>query len=266
SSHPLANPKRTMISFASPDFSKWEESTIVSFHRPEPQPEFNVGRQVHLGASIWHRRNVLLGLYGAWQGPATNQTADVRMNLGLIISNDGAIFREPVADFPFIRFGAEESDWKTVRLLQGSAFVNHGDKTYIWYGGAVGDHKAIEHDCDVGLATFPRDRFGYLYPRKPGANWTSRSLAETAGGVELAINAQGIGENSHIEVDILDHQFVPVPGLSGDSAGRVKRSGLRELVSWGDKYAVALDKPWRIRARFVGEEAEATNMRFYSLY
>src|SRR6185295_15830455 len=126
SSHPLANPKRTMISFASPDFSKWEESTIVSFHRPEPQPEFHVGKQVHLGASIWHRRNVLLGLYGGWEGPPTNRRPDVRMNLGFIISNDGVLFREPVPDHAFIHWGTEPSGWKTFRLLQGSAFVNHG--------------------------------------------------------------------------------------------------------------------------------------------
>lgn len=264
SSYPPSNPKRAMISFASPDLVHWEQAAIVSFYRPEKQEGFHVGRQVHLGAAIWHRRNVLLGLYGAWEGPPTNRRPDVRMNLGLIISNDGLLFREPEPDFAFIRWGTEPSGWKTFRLLQGSAFVNHGDKTYIWYGAGIGEHEAIENQCEVGLATLPRDRFGCLTPQKPDAFWTSHTLPPIPGGARLAVNVDGIDDDAHLEIDILDPSLKPVADYSGGKAAVVKNSGLRESVIWAGGESIPTERPWRIRARFVG--ASATDIRFYCLY
>ncbi len=68
--YPQQNGKRTMVSFASANLDSWQEAGIMSFHRPESKLGIHRGRQVHVGASIWHRRNVLLGLYGQWVGPA----------------------------------------------------------------------------------------------------------------------------------------------------------------------------------------------------
>lgn len=265
SGYPPANPKRSMVSFASPDLTTWEEAGIISFHRPEKQPQFHVGRQVHLGAAVWHRRNVLLGLYGAWEGPPTNRRPDVRMNLGLVLSNDGMLFREPMADFPFLRWGAEPSGWKTLRLLQGSAFVNHEDKTYIWYGAGVGEHEAIENLCEVGLATLPRDRFAHLAPQKPGSFWTSQTLPPMPGGARLAVNADGLGPQARLEIDIVDHGFRPLGARADRPAGVVAQSGLREPVTWATGAAPAkLDAPWRLRVRFEGDAA--ANARFYCMY
>ena len=153
-----------LFAFASANLDSWQEAGIMSFHRPESQPGIHRGRQVHVGASIWHRRNVLLGLYGQWVGPENNLHPDVRMNLGLIISNDGLRYREPVPDYPFIRWRSEQSDWKTLRLLQGQGFVNHGGRTYIFYGAGSGEEVPVANHCMVGLATLPRDRFRHLQP------------------------------------------------------------------------------------------------------
>ena len=95
---PLKNPKRTMINFASADFTDWQQPGSISFWRHDlnTRSDFSVaGSQVHLGASIWHRGNVLLGLYGQWEAREGDQNFNVRMNLGLIISNDGIVFAEP---------------------------------------------------------------------------------------------------------------------------------------------------------------------------
>src|SRR4051812_42177417 len=103
-SWPSQNPKRSMINFASADFANWHAGSI-SFWRHDLNKKSNFGvegSQVHLGASVWHRRNILLGLYGQWEAPEGGQNPDVRMNLGLIISNDGLVFREPIPGFPFI--------------------------------------------------------------------------------------------------------------------------------------------------------------------
>ncbi len=269
-SWPTTNPKRTMMSFVSRDMCDWEQAGIVSFYRHDlsHRTGFNVGPQVHLGASVWHRRNVLLGFYGQWEGPTNDQKPDVRMNLGLIISNDGLLFREPVPGFSFIKWGEEKSDWKTIRLLQGNAFVNHGDQTLIWYGGAsdpTGKSIAIEHRAMVGLATLPRDRFGSLRPRGADAGWISNLLPPMPAGVQLAINADGLGPEAQLRVEALDNDFHPVAGYSGDKAAHLIQSSLRERVIWPERRAgFSSSKPWRLRLKFEGDQAK--QIRFYALY
>jgi len=56
----VSKPKRTMINFASPDFLNWEQAGAISFWRHDlSDPSSPASRsQVHLGASVWHRRNV----------------------------------------------------------------------------------------------------------------------------------------------------------------------------------------------------------------
>jgi len=269
-SWPPSNPKRTMMSFVSPDMWNWQQAGIISFYRHNliHRTGFNVGPQVHLGASVWHRRNVLLGFYGQWEGPANDQKPEVRMNLGLIISNDGLLFREPVPGFSFIKWAEEKSDWKTIRLLQGNAFVNHGDQTLIWYGAAsdpTGKNIAVEHRAMVGLATLPRDRFGSLRPRGANAQWISNSLPPMPSGVQLAVNADGLSPQAQLRVEVLDNDFRPVPGYSGDKAARVNRSGLREWITWpAKKKQFSATKPWRLRLQFEGDQAK--EIRFYALY
>ena len=254
-----------LFAFASANLDSWQEAGIMSFHRPESQPGIHRGRQVHVGASIWHRRNVLLGLYGQWVGPENNLHPDVRMNLGLIISNDGLRYREPVPDYPFIRWRSEQSDWKTLRLLQGQGFVNHGGRTYIFYGAGSGEEVPVANHCMVGLATLPRDRFRHLQPRGSGAMCITNTLPAISRGARLAVNADGLGTDARLRVEALDHRFQPIVGHAGESAASVRNSGLRESINWptgGD--AVPADRPWRLRVYFEGDAAET--IRLYALY
>jgi len=283
---PLRNPKRTMISFASGNFRHWEQAAIVSFHRwvqdnaipgPErpvapgsagPNPD-NIGPQVHLGASIWHRRSVLLGLYGKWENEEQGRSPGTRIDLGLIISNDGLLFREPVPGFRFIPWGSETSGWKTLRLLQAQAFVNHGDKTFIWYSAAsddTGQAIAMENQAEVGLATLPRDRFGCLRPYGPEATWTSQALPPMPGGAEVAFNVDGLNPDSgRLRVELLAHDFSPLEPFSGPKAARLSESGLRAVAKWdGANTLAALPHPWRIRVTWEGGTAETA--RFYCAY
>jgi hypothetical protein len=261
------NFKRTMISFASPDLERWEQAGIISFYRHDPEKVLpgNVGPQVHLGASIWHRGNVLVGLYGAWEGHESNKLNDVRMNLGLIISNDGMLFREPLRGFPMIRYGTERSGWKTVRLLQGHAFVNHGDRTMIWYSAGTDVGNAVENQAEVGLATLPRDRFGYLAPMDGKAMWVSNVLPPMPAGAKVAVNADGLGPQASMRFELLDARFVPLPGYSDEDAAILSRSGLHEPVKWvRGPSVVPILQPWRLRAHFAGEAARS--VRFYAMY
>jgi len=266
-SWPDYNPKRTMATFASADFEDWQQEAIISFYRHDldARNHFKAGPQVHLGAGIWHRRNVLVGLYGQWEGPENDHYPDVRMNLGLIVSNDGILFREPHPDFAVIPYGQERGDWKTLRLLQGNAFVNHGEQTYIWYGAGSGDGIPIENRAMVGLATFPRDRFGYLQPHKDHAAWTSILLPRLPKGFRVTVNADGLSEQAWLNLELLDEQFCPVDRFSGDSAARISTSGLQTEVRWsvGTEVLPAVGR-WRLRIRWNGPESR--QIRFYAVY
>ncbi|MDZ4818780.1 MAG: hypothetical protein SGJ20_07390 [Planctomycetota bacterium] len=269
-SWPPENPKRSMINFASADFTHWQQPGSISFWRHDlnKRSSFNVaGSQVHLGASIWHRRNVLLGLYGQWEAPEGAQNPDVRMNLGLIISNDGVVFREPIPGFPFIPWGKERSDWKTIRLLQANAFVNYGDTTYIWYGGAsdeTGKSIAIENNAEVGLATLPRDRFGYLRPTAADAILISQELPASDGTVEIAVNVEGVDKFARLRIELLDGAFRPISGFSGEESGLVMESSLRSLVAWKRGTSATINGTYRIRVAFEGEQVE--NIKLYGIY
>ena len=87
------------------------------------------------------------------------------IDLGLIVSNDGIHFREPVPDFKVISHG-KEGEWDSVALLQGHAFANVGDKTMIWYSHWDTSGEKPE-TMEIGLATLRRDGFGYLSRHVP---------------------------------------------------------------------------------------------------
>jgi hypothetical protein len=269
-SWPPESPKRSMINFASADFRHWQQPGSISFWRHDlsKPSEFSVaGPQVHLGASIWHRHNVLLGLYGQWEAAEGDENFNVRMNLGLIISNDGVVFREPVRNFPFVPWGKERSDWKTIRLLQANAFVNHGDTTYVWYGGAsdeTGKSIAIENNAEVGLATMPRDRFGYLRPTAADAVLVSQTLPAFDGMVDIAANVDGVGNAARLRIELLDNSFHPISGFSGEQSAFVTESNLRAPLVWTNGRSAAVKGAYRIRIAFEGERAE--NIRLYGIY
>ena len=99
---------RAMTILRSRDLVQWEPTKTLSFIRGGAiGREIPVGQaeEAHLAASVWHRGNVLLGVYGLWHGAANWQ--DRTIDLGFMISNDGLHFREPVQDFVFIPRGEE---------------------------------------------------------------------------------------------------------------------------------------------------------------
>jgi hypothetical protein len=60
---------RAMLAYRSPDFVSWSSAKALALARPgqltsPPQD----GQQTHMGAGLWNRGNVLVGLYGMWQG------------------------------------------------------------------------------------------------------------------------------------------------------------------------------------------------------
>ena len=249
STWPASNPKRTMVSFASGDFQHWEQAAAVNFYRHglEKSGNENEGSQVHLGASIWHRRSVLLGLYGKWENPTGRKATETRIDLGLIISNDGLVFREPVPDFRFIGWGRETSNWKTLRLLQAQAFVNHADKTYIWYGAGsddTGRGVAVENQAEVGLATLPRDRFARCVPRDPQQPGPARLCQPCPPGQKSPSTRAAWATGRCWESNCWTINSGRCPVTAATAAAWWRESGLHQTVAWnGGRTAVPIAGP-----------------------
>jgi hypothetical protein len=83
--------------------------------------------------------------------------------------------------------------------------------------------------------------------------------------MRIFINADGLSEESHITVELLDQQLNSLPGYSGDDSIRLTKSGLRQPVSWRSKQSLEKSGcPFRIKVRWGGNRAEDAYV--YALY
>jgi hypothetical protein len=262
--------KRMMVTLVSYDFEQWSEAGHVSFRRDNvpPRPpldfEFHRGEQVHLGAALWNRGNVLLGFYGQYHN-ATNDRRDSSVDLGLIVSHDALHFKEPIPDFKIVP-SFEEDDRAEPRLTQGQAFENIGNRTVVYYG--IWTETNRDGPTGVRVATWPRDRLGYFSPAAgvQAAQCVSCPLTAKRAQPGMYLNATGMSPENTLNVEILDEQFQPLPGYSAQDFMPLKdTSGLRLPLSWrGGKTLPKLDQPFRVRVNWQGNDTE--KVKLYALY
>lgn len=261
---------RMMAAYRSPDFRTWTEAKAASFircgqltHPPHKEQE------AHIGAGIWNRNNILIGLYGMWedsgQPPELRKGAaelyGVHTDLGLIISNDGIHYREPVTDFKVVSRG-KPGEWDDVALLQGNAFVNEGDRTMIWYSHWDTRGTTMK-SMEIGLALLRRDGFGFLSRQvdKYEAHFIT-AASEVGKKATLKINVDNISDEAPLSIELLDHLDRPLPGYSGAEAALVKSNGIQVTVAWPHAAYLPSNKKLAVRVNFP-LKSEA---RVYALY
>jgi hypothetical protein len=278
--HPVKGArKRMMVTFISYDFEHWTEAAHVSFRRDDVPPrlpadlEVHRGEQVHQGASLWNRGNVMLGIYGQYHNP-TNDRRTSSCDLGLVVSHDAMHFKEPVPDFKFVP-SYEELDGAEPRLLQGQGFENIGDRTFFWYGiWVAADPKG---PTGVRLATWPRDRFGYVAPAPAWHYQTGRATPPVTGahfisaplrvgdGARIFVNADGLGAESRLRVTVLSEQLVPLDGYAAGDAIPITDSGFGRSAAWRRKGDLGRQgRPIRVRVDWEGTRPE--DARVYAVY
>lgn len=259
----------------SSDFVNWSQTSNINFVRHMQHvgkhSRGNDGKQTHEGISVWNRGNVLLGMYGQWEG--AKSWPDITINQGFVISNDGLNFREPVQEWLFMKIGADGM-WDEGGLMQGQGFENVGDKTYIYYGSGdlrtwTAYKKPIPPRGSVGLATLPRDRFGDLRVSDTGEGAsefvTNDVTAKPGEARRLFLNADGLGADARLKIELLSHEERPLPGYSGADAAVITQGGFQIPVTWGAGDAiVGLPERFRIKATFEGERKD--DIRFYAFY
>ena len=269
--HP--GPPRKLETFVSYDFENWVEADCMGFYRGNipPRPVVSgghAGEQVHLGAGLWDRGNVIVGIYGQWHGHPTNDRRLTSMDLGLVVSNDALHYREPVPDFVLVP-GAEDpvavpkNGWPA--LMQGQGVENIGDETITWYG-------SWRNGDGVRAVTWPRDRLGSFKAFKGGKMGSMQESHFVSAPIDLEgkpaciyMNVGGLSEYAQIEVEVLNERFEKLPGFTSEECITPKKSGFRQLVKWQENEAVKnVDGPIRIRVNFGGIRPE--DVRIYAIY
>ncbi|MCB1088206.1 MAG: hypothetical protein KDM63_14245 [Verrucomicrobiae bacterium] len=256
---------RVMLAYRSPDFAAWSRAKATAFARPGQLTSTPLkGQQTHMGAGMWNRGNVVVGLYGMWQD-APEKPEDgkywnkgVAVDLGLILTDDGIHFREPIPDHRVISRGAE-GEWDSIALLQGHAFANEGDRTLMWY--SHWDTGGKLQNMEIGLATMRRDGFAYLSRKVEGSpSHFVTAPFRTSGESVVRINVDGVSELAPLTVELLDDSDRPVPGFSGDQSAKVSRSGTRTEVTWSQPVPENRNLALKVSLPDGGEA------RVYSLY
>ncbi|MBN2456999.1 MAG: hypothetical protein JXB29_10790 [Sedimentisphaerales bacterium] len=261
---------RIMTAFRSPDLLNWSSARAFGFVRPGQFTSPRIpGEQTHMGAGMWNRGNVVIGLYGMWQdGPAEKPKGapglyGTRGDLGLILTNDGIHFREPVPNFKTIPRG-EPNQWDSIIITQGHAFANVDDKTYLWYGhwDCEGQYRGQE----IGLAQLRRDGFGYLSQKDssmPG-HFITCLANSTTGSAKLFANVEGASVQSQLKVELLDAFDRPIEKYSGKNAATVTKSGVRQQINWpkSPEGICLLKKPFALKVSL----PSSGNVKVYALY
>ena len=273
--------KRALVTFISYDFDNWSDAVVLGLRRDQPPHKeiegCHAGEQVHLGAGLWDRGNVIIGIYGMWHGEF-NDRAFTSMDLGFLVSNDGLHFTEPIPDFKFI--AACEIDKRAGSfpcLEQGQGFANVGDESLIWYSNWRGG--------DLNVARFPRDRLGYfefvadpkpslqpsedthqLYwrehigdvvPEYGHPHCITCPIDLQGGTAAVSINAQGLSERNQLRVAVLNERMEPLPGYGLDDCVPITSEGFRTPVTWKGKDRLeGIESPLRLRINWECERPD----------
>jgi len=248
--------------FVSDDFVNWQFAGIGLDRSPKvTPPDYNPyrGEQIHLGAGLWNRGNVILGIYGQWHGvPAGQDPVAVNElgDLGLALSHDAVHFTEPLPGFAFIQEATSPPSAlppPTAHvLMQGQGMYNVGDQTLCWY--------AHWSDAQVVVAGWERDRLGYVTPETNSARLVSCPIRVAQDTAKVYLNAH-VGAGGQLLVSVLRNDGQPMPGFENAAFGG---DSLRRQVVWtgGDALSSGMGTvriqlsgtgDWKLYAMYVEE-------------
>ena len=261
--------------YRSADFTNWSQTNTLGFVRHQQNTLLGAGRsregeQTHEGISVWNRGNVLIGVSGIWHG--TKEWQDLTIDLGFMISNDGHQFREPAHEWTFIHRG-KDGEWDQGGVIQGQGFENIGEETFVYYGAWDPRHwQDAPPRGGVGIVVLPRDRFGDLVVETAGKGPGDYQLPEivsefitaplTVKKPRFFINAEGLGKEAQLRVELLDHLERPLPAYSGKNAVIIRQNGFQTPVEWKSSEAL----PERVKLHVVYEGPKNTDIRLSAIY
>jgi len=272
---------RQGFAHVSADFRSWQPEHVESFALPDPQRPADRGPsgpydQVHLGVGAASFGNVAVGLYGLWHNAHFDKDfASITCDLGLVVSNDGLHFREPVKHHAYLSrtdspvTPREGKKYNTI-LCQGNGILNVGDETRIYHGRwrnveyrNPGDPYE-DYYAEVALATLPRDRWGSLglFPKATkGSVWSAPIKLPAKGRPAITLNADA-ARGMRVEIGAAD--FGPIVEFSGNRAGTLSvDGGLDCPVAWRGDLATLAGKT--VRLHVLIEKSSEAEPKLYAI-
>ena len=262
---------RTLVVWRSPRIDRWpleniKNLTIKPMRSSSPYVRGWDREDVHF-VYVTPYRNVCLGVYGQMHHPPHPDEEGYDINvvstdLGLVISNDGVHFREPAPGFTLVardqelrwdRDYRDNRDKDKILLIQGP-MLNTDIRTHLYYAAGTPQGNVAQAKFNIGLATWPRDRFGYLslIDERMSGQFVSCPL-EYRCGMRLYVNAD-IPAGSSLQVYLLDeHGLDVLPGYSAATGGKVSESGLDVAVEWREKPFLPIGQRFKIRCELKGK-------------
>jgi hypothetical protein len=272
---------RVSRAYRSADFVNWSQTSSMGLIRLPQHTLLGPGRslegeQSHEGISVWNRGNVLLGLQGQWRG--AKEWKDVTIDLGFVYSTDGVSFLEPAHEWSFLKH-AEDGKWDQGGLIQAQGFENIGDKTFVYYGAwDPRQWKVAPPRGGVGIAMLPRDRFADLVVEEAGQGpgdyelpyvtcefVTSSIPIEKGKAPRFYLNAEGLGPEASLRIELLDHLERPIAAAAGNHAAVMRESGFQTPIVWDGESEIK-HLPDRIKLHVVFEGKKRTGIRFSAIY
>jgi hypothetical protein len=252
---------RRVVTFTSADFETWSPCGAVGLDRttdlsgPSTDGNFSSYEEAHLGAAMWNRGNVIIGIYGQWHGHPSGERRLLSIDLGMALTHDALHFYEPIPNFRFIpaREQPESPSGVFPALQQGQGMANLGEQTLYWYSLWRGTDGS-----GIRMVTWPRDRIGMLKPFRNGSpQAVSCPIRVEQGAAAVHVNASGLGKYTQLRISLLDEGFHPIPAFSGADAAVISESGFRSPVKWkgGDRLQPS-PGPLRVQVDFAGIRPE----------
>ncbi|HYF36348.1 MAG TPA: hypothetical protein VD994_13725, partial [Prosthecobacter sp.] len=94
---------------------------------------------------------------------------------------------------------------------------------------------------------------------------TTTLEAKAGADKRLFVNAEGLGPEASLKVELLSHDEKPLPGYAGADAAVVSQSGFQSAVTWkGKNTLTGLAEKYRIKTAFEG--ARKSDIRFTAFY
>lgn len=241
---------RVMYGFHSPDAVTWDLYPKPLFHYPI-NPHFrDSSLQNHMGAAVWDRGRVLIGLMGQfWPG---GFSATVHMTVGLAYSHDGTEWQEPFPQTPQLMPGPDGA-WDAGCIIFVQRPVSRGDLTYVYYSGFDGGNAWTSRSA-IGLATLRRDGFAALAPARDKAQLVTKTVARAAAETTLYLNSRG-----RIAVQVLDDYLRPLTAARTIDADGVRTPALKlKQLNPGTAFRLAftLEKGAELYAFSLGPDPE----------
>jgi hypothetical protein len=264
----------------SADFDHWLPESGDAFWLPEPQHPAERGHtrpydQVHIGVGASSFGSVCVGLYCIWHNRPFPTTSDwfgigtTFGDFGLLVSNDGLHFREPVKGYVWLRGDESPANLPGVKhtmiMCQGNGILNVGDETRIYHGRWANTADINDYYAEIALATLPRDRWGSLglFPDQGEGSVWSCPVTLPAGGGQVSLNADRACD---MRVEIADERFSPLPAYSGERSGSAKsEGGLDCPVTWPQGNLAELGGQ-TVRFRVHVKRQSSVEPRLYAIY